>query len=306
MTWIKELPKEECILPGTTSCIGCGAALSLRLALRILGKRTILIIPANCTAIIQGSYPRTTFTIPVLNVAFASSAAVASGVLAALRVRGISNVNVVVWAGDGATADIGLSGLSSAAHRQENMLYICYDNEGYMNTGVQESGATPFGALTANSPGGKRFFKKNMPLIMNDHNIPYIATANISYAQDFIMKVRKALTYSGFKYIHLFSPCPPGWRIPANETVHIGRLAVETGAWPLFEIENGQFQLNAPSVNLLNKEKRKPIEEYLRIQERYKQVTDEEIKIIERWIDYEWAKYSELQKPGISQLQGQQ
>src|SRR4030042_5148285 len=124
MSWIKELPKEEYLLPGTTSCTGCGAALSLRIALRILGKRTILIIPANCSAIIQGSYPKTTLRIPVLNVAFASSAAVASGVIAALKVRSIDGVNVVVWAGDGGTADIGLSALSSAAHRQENMLYI--------------------------------------------------------------------------------------------------------------------------------------------------------------------------------------
>lgn len=296
MSWIKELPREEYILPGTTSCIGCGAALGLRLALRILGKRTILVIPANCTSIIQGSYPKTTFRIPVLNVAFASSAAVASGVIAALKVRNIDGVNVVVWAGDGGTADIGLSALSSAAHRQENMLYICYDNEGYMNTGVQESGATPFGALTANSPGGKRLFKKDMPLIMKEHNIPYIATANISYAQDFVQKLRKALAHTGFKYIHLFSPCPPGWRIPADETIHVGRLAVETGAWALFEIENGKFRLTGPSVNLLNQGKRKPIEEYLRIQERYRQMTDEDIKIFKEWIDDSWKKFSELQK----------
>jgi pyruvate ferredoxin oxidoreductase beta subunit len=295
MSWIKELPKEEYIL-GTTSCIGCGAALSLRLALRILGKRTILIIPANCSAIIQGSYPRTSFKIPVLNVAFASAAPVASGVLAALNVRGIEEVNVVVWAGDGGTADIGLSALSGAAHRQENMLYICYDNEGYMNTGVQESGATPFGAVTANSPRGKRLTKKDMPLIMMEHNIPYIATANISYVQDFVQKLRKAMTHEGFKYIHLLSPCPPGWRTPADETIHIGKLAVETGAWALFEIENGKFRLTGPSVNLLNQERRKPVEEYLGIQERYKLMTDEDIEIFKEWIDNSWKKYSELQK----------
>jgi len=289
------LPKEEYIL-GTTSCIGCGAALSLRLALRILGKRTILIIPANCSAIIQGSYPRTSFKIPVLNVAFASAAPVASGVLAALNVRGIEEVNVVVWAGDGGTADIGLSALSGAAHRQENMLYICYDNEGYMNTGVQESGATPFGAVTANSPRGKRLTKKDMPLIMMEHNIPYIATANISYVQDFVQKLRKAMTHEGFKYIHLLSPCPPGWRTPADETIHIGKLAVETGAWALFEIENGKFRLTGPSVNLLNQERRKPVEEYLGIQERYKLMTDEDIEIFKEWIDNSWKKYSELQK----------
>src|SRR5512139_3696869 len=130
MSWIKELPREEYILPGTTSCIGCGATLSLRLALRILGKRTILVIPANCSSIIQGAYPKTAFKVPVLNVAFASAAAVASGVIASLKVRNIDGVNVVVWAGDGGTADIGLAAVSNAAHRQEYMLYICYDNEG--------------------------------------------------------------------------------------------------------------------------------------------------------------------------------
>ncbi len=289
------MPKEEYIL-GTTSCIGCGAALSLRLALRILGKRTILVIPANCSAIIQGSYPKTTFQIPVMNVAFASGASVASGIVAALKTRAIEEVNVVVWAGDGGTADIGLSALSGAAHRQENMLYICYDNEGYMNTGVQESGATPFGATTANSPRGKRLIKKDMPLIMMEHDIPYIATANASYAQDFVQKLRKAMTHKGFKYIHLLTPCPPGWRIPADETVHIGKLAVETGAWALFEIENGKFRLTGPSTNLRKQERRKPIEDYLRMQERYNLMTKEDLEIYKQWIHDSWKKYSELQK----------
>jgi len=298
MSFIKQLPQEEYLLPGTSSCMGCGAALSLRLAMRILGKRTILIIPANCSAIIQGSYPKTALRVPALNVAFASSAAVASGVLAALKVRNIEEVNVVVWAGDGGTADIGLSALSSAAHRQDNMLYICYDNEGYMNTGVQESGATPYGALTANSPGGKKLFKKDMPLIMKAHNIPYIATANISYAQDFVQKLRKALAYTGFKYIHLYSPCPPGWRTPADETIHVGRLAVETGAWALFEIENGRFHLTGPSASLISKEKRKPIENFLKIQERYKLMTDEDIRVFKDWINDSWKKYAELQNLG--------
>ena len=298
MSFIKQLPREEYLLPGTSSCMGCGAALSLRLAMRILGKRTILVIPANCFAIIQGSYPKTALKVPALNVAFASSAAVASGVLAALKVRNIDKVNVVVWAGDGGTADIGLAALSSAAHRQDNMLYICYDNEGYMNTGVQESGATPYGALTANSPGGKKLFKKDMPLIMKAHNIPYIATANISYAQDFVQKLRKALTYTGFKYIHLYSPCPPGWRTPADETIHVGRLAVETGAWALFEIENGRFHLTGPSASLISKEKRKPLENFLKIQERYKLMTDEDIRVFKDWIDDSWKKYAEMQNLG--------
>jgi len=298
MSWIKEIPNEENLFSGTTSCIGCGATLSLRLALRILGRRTVLVVPANCTSIIQGKYPRTTFKIPVLNVAFASSAAVASGLVAALRIRGIEGVNVVVWAGDGGTADIGLQALSGAAQRQENMLYICYDNEGYMNTGIQESGATPFGALTSNSPGGKRLFKKDMPLIMMEHKIPYIATANISFPQDFVRKFRKALTHVGLKYIHLYSACPPGWRIPPNEIINIGRLAVETGVWALFEIENNSFRLTGPSVNILNQDRRKPIEEYLKIQGRFRKMTEDDIKILHEWIDDLWKRYSELHELG--------
>jgi len=296
MSWINQLPKEECILPGISSCVGCGAALSLRFILRISGRRTILIIPACCSSIIQGSYPNTVFKIPVLNVAFASSAAVASGVVAALRTRGIEGVNVIVWAGDGGTADIGIQALSGAAQRQENILYICYDNEGYMNTGIQESGATPFGAWTSNSPRGKRLFKKNMPFIMMGHKIPYIATANVSYPQDLILKVKKALKHSGFKYIHLYTACPPGWRIPADETINIGKLAIKTGVWALFEIENGKFRLTGPSARILKKNKREPLEEYLGIQGRYKRITDENVEILKERIDKSWKIYSELQK----------
>lgn len=296
MSWIKQLPKEVPLLSGTTCCVGCGAVLSLRLALRILGERTIIVIPASCSAVIQGGYPVTAFKVPVVNSAFASGAAVASGVLAALKIRGIEGVNVVVWAGDGGTADIGLQALSGAANRQENMLYICYDNEGYMNTGVQTSGTTPFGALTTNEPKGKRLFKKDMPMIMMGHDIPYIATVNISYPQDFVAKIKKALTYSGFKYIHIYSPCPPGWRIPGDQTIKIGRLAVETGIWPLMEIENGRLRLTGPSARILEEGKRKPIETYLEAQERYRKMTPDDIKSLENWIEQLWKKYASFQK----------
>jgi len=296
MSWIKQLPKEVPLQSGTTSCVGCGAVLSLRLALRILGERTIMVIPASCSAIIQGGYPDTSFTIPVVDSAFASGAAVASGIASALRIRGIENVNVVVWAGDGGTADIGLQSLSGAANRQENMIYVCYDNEGYMNTGVQESGTTPFGAWTTNAPRGKMSSKKDLPLIMMEHGIPYIATVNVSYPQDFVAKLRKALTYYGFKYIHVYSPCPPGWRIPADQTTRIGRLAVETGIWPLLEIENGKFQLTGPSKRILDEGKRKPLETYLQAQERFRKMTPENIKILEGWLELSWKKYATLQK----------
>ena len=296
MSWIKDLTQEELLLSGTTSCAGCGGVLSLRLALRILGKKTILVVPANCTSAIQGQYPNTAFKIPVLNVAFASGPAVASGLLAALKVRDLRDVNVVVWAGDGGTADIGLQALSGAAHRGENMIYICYDNEGYMNTGIQESGATPYGAWTTNAPTGKRRFKKDLPFIMREHKIPYVATANISYPQDYIQKLRKAQTYEGLKYIHLLSPCPPGWRIPASETVRIGKLAVETGAWVLFEIENGKFRLTGPSVSLVEEARRKPLEEYLKMQERFAKMTPEDIGVLKDWINGVWKRYIQLEK----------
>jgi pyruvate ferredoxin oxidoreductase beta subunit len=295
MSWIKELDREGGLLPGTSFCAGCGGALSLRLALRVLGKRTVLVIPANCISAAH-SYPKTAFKIPVLNVAFASAPAVASGLLAALKVREIRDVTVVVWAGDGGTADIGLQALSGAAHRKENILYVCYDNEGYMNTGVQESGATPFGALTTTSTIGKKEFKKNLPFIMKEHDIPYIATANVSYPQDYIQKLRKALTFEGLKYIHLLSPCPPGWRIPADETIDAGRLAVETGAWALFEIENGLFRLSGPSAKLLDEVRRKPIEEYLKIQQRFSKMTPEDIDTLRDWINSSWRRYAQLQK----------
>ncbi len=296
MSFIKQLPKEVPLLSGTTSCVGCGAVLSLRLALRIMGERTIIVIPASCSAIIQGSYPNTSFKVPVVDSAFASSAAVATGIVSALRIRGIENVNVVVWAGDGGTADIGLQALSAAANRQENMIYMCYDNEGYMNTGVQESGTTPFGAWTTNAPKGKTLLKKDLPLIMMEHNIPYIATVNVSYPQDFVTKLKKALSYYGFKYIHVYSPCPPGWRIPANQTTRIGRLAVEAGVWPLLEIENGKFRLTGPSLKIAEEGVRKPLGTYLQAQERYRKMTPENIKSLEDQIDQTWKKYATLQK----------
>jgi len=296
VSWIKQLPKEVPLQSGTTSCVGCGAVLSLRLALRILGERTIMVIPASCSAIIQGGYPDTSFKIPVVNSAFASGAAVASGIVSALRIRGIENVNVVVWAGDGGTADIGLQALSGAANRQENMIYMCYDNEGYMNTGVQESGTTPFGAWTTNAPKGKILFKKDIPLIMMEHNVPYIATVNVSYPQDFIAKLKKAQSCHGFKYIHVYSPCPPGWRISANQTTRIGRLAVETGIWPLLEIENGKLRLTGPSQRILEEGKRTPIETYLQAQERFRKITPENIKSLEDWIEQSWKRYAALQK----------
>jgi pyruvate ferredoxin oxidoreductase beta subunit len=272
--------------------------LSLRLALRVFGERIVVVIPASCSAIIQGAYPDTLFKIPVVDCAFASGAAVASGIASALRIRDMKNVTVVVWAGDGGTADIGLQALSGAANRQEDLIYMCYDNEGYMNTGVQESGTSPFGASTTNAPIGKSISKKDLQLIMMAHDLSYIATVNVSYPQDFVSKLRKAKTHLGLRYIHVYSPCPPGWRIPASQTTKIGRLAVETGMWPLLEIEDGKFRLTGPSQRILVEGRRRPIEDYLQVQERYRKMTPENIKSLENQIERSWRKYAALQKCG--------
>ena len=295
MVTLKELPKEECILKGNAACAGCGAAISLRLLFKALGRKVILIVPACCTSVIQGAFPYTAFNVPLLNIVFEATGAAASGVVAALKKRGIKDVTVVGWAGDGGTVDIGLQALSGAAERGTNFIYICYDNEAYGNTGMQRSGATPFGAWTTTTPTGKKQHKKDMPMIMAAHGIPYVATAVPSYPLDFIHKLRKAMQIKGTKYIHVLSPCPTGWRYPGSKTVEIGKLAVQTGIWGLYEIENGEFRLSPPSARLIDKSKRKPLELYLKAQRRFRNLTDKEIAEIQRWVDSTWEKYKRLQ-----------
>jgi len=295
MVTLKELPKEECILKGNAACAGCGATISLRLLFKALGRKVILIVPACCTSVIQGAFPYTAFNVPLLNIVFEATGAAASGVVAALKKRGIKDVTVVGWAGDGGTVDIGLQALSGAAERGTNFIYICYDNEAYGNTGMQRSGATPFGAWTTTTPTGKKQYKKDMPMIMAAHGIPYVATAIPSYPLDFIHKLRKAMQIKGTKYIHVLSPCPTGWRYPGSKTVEIGKLAVQTGIWGLYEIENGEFRLSPPSARLIDKSKRKPLELYLKAQRRFRNLTDKEIAEIQRWVDSTWEKYKRLQ-----------
>jgi len=294
MVSIKELSQEEYLLKGHIACAGCGPAISLRLLFKALGNKVIMVVPACCSSVIPGPYPYTSFAVPVQNMLFEATGAVASGVVAALRQRGIKDVTVVGWAGDGGTVDIGIQALSGAAERETNFIYICYDNEAYGNTGVQRSGATPYGAWTTTTPTGKRERKKNMPLIMAAHRIPYVATACPSYPIDFINKIRKAQEIKGTKYIHLLTPCPTGWRCDAGKTVEIGRLAVQTGMWVLFEIEHGRFKFNPPSNRLIDKAKRRSVKEYLTLQGRFRNLTEEDIERIQRWVDEDWEQYRKL------------
>ncbi|WP_455240985.1 pyruvate synthase subunit PorB [Methanothermobacter tenebrarum] len=279
-----EIPKEELLAPGHRGCAGCGATLGVRLALKALGKNTIAVSATGCLEVITTPYPETAWEIPWIHVAFENAAAVASGIERALKAKGKKDINVVAFAGDGGTADIGLQALSGAMERGHNIIYICYDNEAYMNTGIQRSGATPYGASTTTSPPGKKSFgedrpKKNMPFIMAAHGVPYVATASISYPEDFMKKVKKAKETEGPAYIHLHQPCTTGWGFDPSKTIKIGRLAVETGAWLLYEIEEGEFKVTYRPIQ------RRPVTEYLDAQRRFKHLKDEEKAKIQEYID---------------------
>jgi len=291
MVTMKELPREEYLLKGHAACAGCGPAVSLRLLFKALGSKVFLVVPACCTTVIQGPYPFTSFGVPLQNILFESTGAAASGVVAALRQRRVDDITVVGWAGDGGTADIGIQALSGAAERETNFIYICYDNEAYGNTGMQRSGLTPYGAWTTTTPSGKKERKKDMPMIMAAHKIPYVATACTAFPLDFVNKVRKAKDIQGTKYIHLLAPCPTGWRYDTGKTIEMGRLAVQTGLFVLYEIENGKFKLNPPSDRLVDKSKRKPVKEYFAGQGRFRNLTEDDVVRIENWVDEDWNEY---------------
>ena len=268
---IKDLPETECLLPGSAACPGCPATIGLRTVFKALGKKTIMVVPACCTAVIESLYPSTSFDIPIMNIAFEASAAGASGVEAALRQQGKKDITVLVWAGDGGTYDIGIQALSGALERNTNFIYICYNNQIYSNTGIQRSGATPMGAWTTTTVAGKNEFRKEMGDIVRAHHIPYAAQACVSYPEDLYKKVKKAKEIKGPKYIEILAPCPPGWRFPMEKTVDMGTLAIETGAWALYEFEDEKMTFNGKSKLLLeNKIKRKPIEEWIKYQGRFK------------------------------------
>jgi pyruvate ferredoxin oxidoreductase beta subunit len=303
---IKDLAREEMMYPGAGSCPGCVDLLSLRMTLKALGPKTVVVSPASCTASIATSYPNSPFGVPVLTMAFAAGGAAASGVAAALKRLGEEDVNVLVWAGDGGTYDIGLQSMSGAMERGTNFIFVCYNNEAYSNTGIQRSGATPFGAWTTTTWKGKVEQRKDMPGIVMAHRLPYVATASPSYIEDLYRKVQKAASISGPKYLEFHIPCAPAWRFPMERTVEMGRLAVETGAWALFEAENGSVEFNLRSKQILDgKVQRKPIEEYLEPQGRFAHLfrpkrDEEALASISRYIEAEWQRYKQLAECGVT------
>lgn len=287
---LMDLPEEEYILPGNRACAGCAMALVYRMALKALGPKTIVTVPASCLTVLHGMQGFCSTNFPVLHTCFETTAASATGIAASLKNQGLDKeIAVVAFAGDGGTADIGIQGLSGAAERGSNIIYACYDNEAYMNTGVQRSSATPYGAYTTTTPvKRKQQHKKNMPMIMAAHGIPYVATACASYPQDLYMKFQKAREIEGTKYLHVLAPCPPGWGFATRDAIKVGRLAVQTGFWPLYEIHEGHFELSRPSKRHMLPSHRKPIADYLTMQGRFKNLTDADLEEYERYIANLW------------------
>ncbi len=283
---MNQISEEELLAPGHRACPGCGNVLAIRYALKALGKNIIVCAPTGCMEVVTTPYPETAWRVPWIHVAFENAAAVASGVQAGLKKLGKRDIKVVAIGGDGGTVDIGLQALSGMVERNDNVVYICTDNEAYMNTGIQRSGSTPFAAWTTTTPVGKVKRgedrpKKNMLAIINAHGAPYIAAASIGYPFDLIKKVKKAASIEGSTYIHAHCPCGPGWRFDSSKTIEIAKLAVLTGMWNLYEIERGEFKLT------FKPPKRRPVADYLKVQGRFRHLTDEETAEIQRMVDEE-------------------
>jgi len=290
------LTDEEFIHPGNRACTGCGLSILYRIGLKALGRDCIFVVPPSCLTVMQGLYPVAATQMPILNGTFASTAALATGVRAAMKRLG-KKTQVVAWAGDGGTSDIGIQSLSGALERNEDIIYICYDNEAYMNTGVQRSGTTPQGGLTTTTPfSGKKEQSKNVPDIVAAHNPTYVASCSAAYPLDFHDKLLKAKQLSGLKYIHIHTPCPPGWGCEEHLTIKVGKAAVESGLYTLYEIEDGHFGLSDPSKKLLNKETLKPVSEYLQMQARFKALSADSVTAIQEQVDQKWAGYRQEQQ----------
>ena len=294
------VPADEFVAPGHSFCIGCGEALALRLACKALGKNIIIANVTGCIEISTSPLPYTSWKVPWIHTLFENAGAVISGVEAGLKIlmkKGKMperDIKCVAMAGDGGTSDIGLQALSGAFERNHNFLYLCFDNEAYMNTGIQRSGSTPIGAWTTTTPVGKtgeweKSPKKNMVAILAAHRIPYAATACIAYPEDLIKKIKKAKEIKGFRFIQIYAPCPTGWKSDPSRTIEIARLAVRTKIFPLYKVENGVYKISM-------KPKEVPIEDYLRLQGRFRHLSEDMVEYMKKEIQKEWENLLKMEQ----------
>jgi pyruvate/2-oxoacid:ferredoxin oxidoreductase beta subunit len=276
------IPAEELMNAGHLACPGCAATLAMRYLLKGLGPRTVVTVPACCWAVMSGPFPDSALKVPLLDCAFEATGASVSGIRAGLDALGIEDVTVVGFAGDGGTIDIGLQALSGMLERGTDALYVMYDNEAYMNTGIQRSGATPYGAWTTTTVAGKKERKKDVMDIVLAHDVPYAAAVSIGFPEDFLRKVKKARGIPGPKFLHVFSPCPPGWKYSPERTIELARLATDTKVFPIYEVEGGVWRISRKPP------KDRPVEDYLQAQGRFRALSPEDIAIIQADVDARW------------------
>jgi pyruvate/2-oxoacid:ferredoxin oxidoreductase beta subunit len=284
--------EEELLSSGHFACPGCGETLAFRHVLKALGKRVAVITTAGCGSVVDGYWPVSASKVPFFHCSFGTAAATASGLKAGLEMIGDSRTTVLAWAGDGGTFDIGFQSLSGAAERNEDILYCCYDNEAYMNTGIQRSSATPKGSWTTTTPvqNLKEEPKKDVDAILVAHRIPYLATASIAFPEDLARKVKKAKAIKGTRFIHILIPCPPGWRFSSDLTVQLARLAVASRLFPLYEVEGGKrYQLNSMPEKI-------PVKEYVRLQGRFSHFKEKQIDEFQTEVDARWEELLERVK----------
>jgi 2-oxoisovalerate ferredoxin oxidoreductase beta subunit len=288
------IPSRELVDAGHSACPGCGPALAMRYLLKALGPSTIVAVPACCWTVIATPFPTTALAVPMVDNPIEATGASISGLRAAVDALGRPEVTIVGFAGDGGTVDIGLQSLSGMLERRTNAIYVMYDNEGYMNTGVQRSGATPAGAWTTTTPvgpgsRGKLESKKDLMAIVAAHEPSYAATLNVAFPEDFVRKVEKAKSLQGPRFLHVLAPCPPGWRFSSEQTIALGRLATDTNLFPLYEIDQGRYHLTRKlgTPHLLR--------EYLAAQGRFAHLTPDEVASLQADVDRRYRRLLKLE-----------
>jgi 2-oxoisovalerate ferredoxin oxidoreductase beta subunit len=288
------IPEIELLHSGHSACPGCGPALAMRYVLKALGPRTMVSVPACCWTVIGTPFPTTALEVPLLDNPIESTGASVSGLRAAADALHLADLTIVGFAGDGGTVDIGLQSLSGMLERRTDAVYVMYDNEGYMNTGVQRSGSTPAGAATTTTPvtphsRGKLEPKKDIMAIVAAHDPTYAATVNVAFPEDFVRKVAHAKDLRGPRFFHVLTPCPPGWHYSSEQTIEVGRLATDSLVFPLFEVEDRRYRITRKVAQP------KPVETYLRAQGRFAHLTADEVAAIQADVDRRWHRLLALE-----------